>query len=115
MPLKRKNELPDINAIARNWAKYKGTSLNAISRKLKKHDAYLHQNLVSRNPRPSVLLALSDFLSVNLFEYYLELLPEHVRPTAREKQLLKENEELKNELKRVGEERDRYWEVVRGR
>lgn len=112
MPLKKKNELPDINAIARNWAKYKGTSLNAISRKLKKHDAYLHQNLVSRNPRPSVLIALSDFLGVNLFEYYLELLPEHVRPTTREKELQRKIEELENELHRVGEERDRYWEKI---
>jgi hypothetical protein len=115
MPLKAKNELPDINAIARNWAKSKGTSLNSISRKLRRHETFLHQNLRNRDARPSVLIALSDFLSVNLFEYYLELLPEHVRPTAREKQLQKEIDELKKELKRVGEERDRYWEAVRGR
>ena len=112
MPLKTKKELPDMPAIARNWAKYKGTSLNAISRKLKKSSNYLHSNLRTRDVRPSVLLALSDFLGENLFEYYLELLPEHVRPTAREKELLKEIEALKKELKRVGEERDKYWEKI---
>jgi transcriptional regulator with XRE-family HTH domain len=112
MPVKTKNQLPDIAAIARNWAKYKGTSLRSISRKLKKNPQYLHQNLHSRNPRPSVLLALSDFLGVNLFEYYLELLPEQVRPTTREKELQKQIDDLKNELKRVEEERDKYWEKL---
>lgn len=115
MPLKNKKELPDMNAIARNWAKYKGTSLRAISRKLKKSPQFLHQNLRTRDVRPSVLLALSDFLGENLFEYYLELLPEHIRPTAREKELQKQIEELQNELKRVGEERDRYWQVIENR
>ncbi len=112
MPVKSKKELPDIAAIARNWAKYKGTSLRSISRKLKKNPQYLHQNLHSRDVRPSVLLALSDFLGKNLFEYYLELLPPNVRPTAREKELIQEIEALKKELKRVGEERDRYWEKI---
>lgn len=104
-----------MNAIARNWAKHKGTSLSSISRKLKKHNTFLHQNLRTRDARPSVLLALSDFLGVNLFEYYLALLPEHIRPTAQEKELLKEIEALKKELERVGEERDRYWKVISSR
>lgn len=104
-----------MSAIARNWAKHKGTSLKSVSRKLKKNPEFLRQSLHSRDVRPSVLIALSDFLSVNFFEYYLELLPPHARPTRREKELEKQIEELRQELKRVGEERDRYWEVVRGR
>lgn len=112
MPVRTKKELPDMAAIGRNWAKYKGTSLRSISRKLKKSPAFLRQSLSSRDVRPSVLLALSDFLGVNLFEYYLELLPEHVRPTTREKELQRKIEELENELHRVGEERDRYWEKI---
>jgi hypothetical protein len=115
MPLRTKKDLPDIAAIGRNWAKHKGTSLRSISRKLKKNPDFLRQSLSTRDARPSVLLALSDFLGENLFEYYLELLPEHVRPTAREKELQRKIEVLEKELKRVGEERDRYWEVVRWR
>lgn len=115
MPLITKKDLPDMPAIARNWAKYKGTSLKSVSRKLKKNPEFLRQSLSTRDVRPSVLLALSDFLSVNLFEYYLELLPPHVRPTAREKELMQEMEELKNELKRVGEERDKYWQALAGK
>jgi DNA-binding transcriptional MerR regulator len=114
MPLLTKKNLPDMPAIARNWAKYKGTSLKSISRKLKKNPEFLRQNLSTRDARPSVLLALSDFLGENLFEYYLELLPPHVRPTAREKELQKQIDELQKELKRVGEERDKYWTTLSG-
>ena len=115
MPLRTKKDLPDMAAIGRNWAKHKGTSLRSISRKLKKNPDFLRQSLSTRDARPSVLLALSDFLGVNLFEYYLELLPPHIRPTSREKELEKQLEALRNELKRVEQERDRYWRVIENR
>lgn len=112
MPLLKKNELPDINSIARNWAKHNGTSLRSISRKLKKSENYLHQILIKRDVRPSVLIALSDFLGVNLFEYYLELLAPPVRATLREKQLQQELEQLQNELQKKQAECERLWEKL---
>ncbi len=108
----RKNELPEIYTLTAGWAKRHGRTFAEMNRKLGKTHTFLRKALLNRDVRPSILIALSRLLSVNLFEYYIALLPEALRPTMREKELLRQLDELKNELKRVGEERDRYWEKI---
>ncbi len=105
-------QLPDMLTIIKGWAKVKGTSLRKLALKTGKSQTYYNKILKNGDPKASLLLTLTDILHVNLFEYYLDLLPEHKRITQREKMMKEKITELENELKRVGEERDRYWEVV---
>lgn len=111
-PFPAKEQLPDIARLVKGWTKTAGRTLAELNNKTGKHHNYLQQILKNRDVRPSVLIALSRLLSVNLFEYYIALLPEALRPTMREKELLRQLDELKKELKRVGEERDKYWEAL---
>lgn len=111
-PLPQKEQLPDIAKLVKGWSKTAGRTLAQMNNKLGKHHNFLQQVLKNRDVRPSLLIALSRLLSVNLFEYYIALLPEPLRATQHEKELLRKIEQLQNELKRVGEERDRYWEVI---
>lgn len=114
-----KKELPRIAALVRGWVKYKRTSLRKLSLKMGKNANYLQQQLRGNDVRPSLLLALSEVLNVNLFEHYIALLPEAIRPTEREFFLQKEIEGLKTELEKMKEEikkvegeRDKYWEKI---
>ena len=114
-PLPQKEQLPDITKLVKGWSKTAGRTLAQMNNKLGKHHNFLQQVLKNRDVRPSLLIALSRLLSVNLFEYYIALLPEPLRATQHEKELLRKIEQLQNELKRVGEERDRYWQVIENR
>lgn len=76
---------------------------------------YLQQILSRGHVKASTLLELSDVLHVNLFEYYLDQLPESKRITQREKMLKEKITTLEKELEQVKAERDKYWEAVRSR
>jgi len=105
-------ELPRISTFIRNWAEYKNTSLRKLSLQMGKSENYLLQNLRSNDIRPSVLIELSGWLQTNLFEYYLRLLPQNLRPTQRETELQKEIDTLKKEIETLKAERDKYWEAL---
>lgn len=76
---------------------------------------YLQQILSRGHVKASTLLELSDVLHVNLFEYYLDQLPESKRITQREKMMKEKISALEKELETVKAERDKYWEAVRSR
>ncbi len=111
---KRKKELPQMHAIIKGWVKYNGRSLRKLSKLMGQGENYLQQNLKSNDIRPSLLIELSGWLGVNLFEPYLLLLDANpiIKPTQKEQKLLNEIESLKKELEEVKKERDRYWEVI---
>jgi hypothetical protein len=118
----KKIELPKMHQIIRVWVKYKRKSLRKLSKRMGKGENYLQQSIRSNDIRPSLLIALSSQLDLNLFEHYLALLPENIRPTEREKVLQKEIESLKTEIenlnkevKRVEAERDKYWDALSGK
>lgn len=114
-----KAQLPRMSAIIRDWAKYKHTSLRKLSKKMGKGENYLQQSIHINDIRPSMLIAISKALEINLFDHYLALLPESIRATEREKALLlqieamqNEKEQLQKELEQVKAERDKYWEKI---
>ncbi len=114
-PISPKEQLPDMNMVVKGWAKASGRSLSELNRKLGRHHNFLQKTLRNRDIRPSVLIALSKLLSINLFEYYIAMLPESYRLTIHEKQLLRQIEELKKELEQVKAERDKYWRAIADR
>jgi hypothetical protein len=108
-------QLPDMLTIVKGWAKVKGTSLRKLALKTGKSKTYYNKMLKKGDPKASLLLTLTDILHINLFEYYLDLLPEHKRITQREKMMKEKITALEKELEQVKAERDKYWEAVRSR
>ena len=106
---------PDMLTIVTGWAKMRGTSLRKLSLKMQRNENYLQQILAKGHVKASTLLELSDVLHVNLFEYYLDQLPESKRITQREKMMKEKITTLEKELEQVKAERDKYWEAVRSR
>lgn len=105
---------PEMLGIITGWAKMRGTSLRKLSVKMKRNPNYLQQILARGDVKASVLLSLSDILHVNLFEYYLDQLPESKRTTQREKLMQEKITQLQKELEQVKAERDKYWEKIGG-
>ncbi len=110
-----KKTLPNLLETAKGYAKMRKRSLKKLSTAMGMAPNYLSQKLKNPNAEILLLLELSELLNVNLVEHYTALLPPALQTTHRERALLIELEQLRKELHRVGEERDRYWEVVRGR
>jgi lambda repressor-like predicted transcriptional regulator len=103
---------PDMLNIITGWAKMRGTSLRKLSLKMHRNENYLQQILSKGEVKASVLLTLSDVLHVNLFEYYLDQLPESKRITQREKMMKEKITALEKELETVKAERDKYWSAI---
>lgn len=107
-----KNQLPDLLETVKGYCKLRKRSLTRLSKTMGMAPNYLSLKLKNPNAEILLLLELSELLNVNLTEHYTALLPPALQTTHRERALLIELEQLKKELKRVGEERDRYWEVI---
>ena len=106
---------PNMLTIITGWAKVRGRSLRKLSLMMHRNENYLQQILSRGDVKASVLLTLTDILHVNLFEYYLDMLPEHKRITQREKMMKEKITTLEKELEQVKAERDKYWEAVSSR
>ncbi len=112
MTTTKQPQLPDMLTIIKGWAKVKGTSLRKLAFKTGKSQTYYNKILKKGDPKASLLLELTDILHVNLFEYYLDLLPEHKRITQREKMMKEKITTLEKELEQVKAERDKYWSAI---
>lgn len=110
---RKKSELPEIVRIVEGLSKPKLWGLSRMSRKLGfSSGTALTRNLMTRDLRISMLMALSEMLGTNLLEHYRMMLPETIRDTPVEAALKAEMEELKKELAAVKTERDKYWEAI---
>ena len=110
--MEEKKTVPNLLETVKGFAKMRKRSLKKLSTAMGMAPNYLSQKLKNPNAEILLLLELSELLNVNLTEHYTALLPPALQTTHRERALLIELEQLKKELKRVGEERDRYWEVI---
>ena len=78
-----------------------GSDGNFLSRALKRKDHCI-----------SLLIALSLHLQTNLLEHYLPLLPENIRATRREGELLQQINEMKKQLLQLTGERNMFRDAV---
>ncbi len=110
-----KYQLPNLLNVVNGLAKNRGITLRSICIRMNRQHNFLNSHLRTNNPRIDVLLELSDLLNVNLLEAYLPLLQPKVRPTALERDLIRQLAERTAELETVKAERDRLWGVVEKR
>ncbi len=108
-----KYDHPNLLGFLNARAKSKGTSLKAICKQMDRPHNFLHTHLRTNNPRIQVLLELSDLINVNLLETYMALLKPTVRPTAVERDLVRQLAEKTAELEAVKAERDKYCKGYR--
>ena len=85
---------------------------NRISRLLGKEDSFLSQQMKRKNPSLAVFYTLSIHLQTNLFEPFQNLLPDHIRPTLKEKQLQQQIEDLQKQVADIAKERDIFKEIL---
>lgn len=60
------------------------------------------------------MLALSEHLKTNIFEAYMEQLPLNLRRNWREKELLKEVDNMRKEIRKLKAENEKLWGRVLG-
>lgn len=113
--MKQKIELPDMSKLVGALLKQRGSSLRKQSLKMGYSHGYLINALQRKNLHIGLLLELSNVLDINLLEYYLPHLKEHLRTTAAERELVQKMNDQTAQLLRITEERDRYWKVIEGR
>lgn len=87
-------------------------SLRELSTTIGMHENFLSQQINRKNISLPLLFILSVYLRKNMFEPVLQLLPEHVRGTAREAELEAGIARLNAELADVKKERDIYKEIA---
>ena len=87
-------------------------NLQKLSRLMGQDDDFARKQLHRKHVSLPLLYALSVHLKMNLFEPYLNLLPEGVRSTGREATLQAEIEDLKKQLADLTKERDIYKGIL---
>ncbi len=102
----------DLNKTVRYVVKSKQQNLQKLSRLLGQEEDFARKQLRRKSVSLPLLYALSVHLKVNLFEPFLNLLPEGVRSTGREAALQEEIEALKKQLAEVMKERDMLEKIV---
>ncbi len=88
------------------------TSAHHLSKMMGAHGNFLSRNLKRKDHHISLLIALSIHLQTNLLESYFQLLPENLRATRREKELLQQVDDLQQKILDLEKERDWLKEVV---
>lgn len=83
-----------------------------MSKHLGRDSSYLQRQIKNPDQRISIIWLLSLQLGRNLFEAYQDQLPENIRVTHQEKQLMKQVEELQKQLADVTKERDLLKEIL---
>ena len=109
------SNLPNIYSIIQNICREKSTSITQLSKDLGYSANHLNAILPKGNPKPSILIGLSNILEVNLLEPYMAQLKEEARSTSTERQLRYQLEQKEKELEQVKAERDKYWDAIKGR
>ena len=87
-------------------------SIQHLSQIMGNHGNFLNRALKQKDHHISLLIALSMHLQTNLLENYFPLLPEHLRITRREKELMQQLADAQQQLADVVKERDWLKEVV---
>jgi hypothetical protein len=88
------------------------TNISKLETTLNTKPGFLNRVLKRKDPVVSILVTLSMQLQYNLLEPILELLPEHIRQTRKEKQLQEEIDNLKKELEIMTAQRDLLVKVA---
>jgi hypothetical protein len=92
-------------------AEHRTTAMN-LSEDLGQSRNYLYRQLAHNNQSAALLLALSQHLKTNLFEPYINLLPEELRTTQREKELQRQMAALEQQITDLIKERDIYKSIA---
>lgn len=103
---------PDHRNFIRVRLKSKRLSLHKLSGKWNRSKGYLSKALQDPDLRVGLLLQLSEALNENLLDHYIQALDPTLRPTAAERNLQQQLNDTQLQLKRVTEERDRYWQAL---
>ncbi len=102
----------NIRAVVQSLAHLHQTSINKTSARLGYTESYLNTVLKKKDHHISLLIALSMHFQSNLLETYFQLLPANLRITRREKDLLKQVDEMEKQLMDVIKERDMLKEIL---
>ena len=84
----KKIEQLNIPFMVKNQVNEHKLNLNHVSRLLGKPNNFMLQQLKNKNPAVALFYALSIHLNMNFFEPFQNLLPENLRTTKREQELL---------------------------
>lgn len=81
-----------------------GMNKNFLNQKKRKHDFSCAE-----------IMALSHYLDTNLFEWFSDRLPAHIRPTKKETELLQQVADLQKQISDLEKERDWLKGVIGGK
>lgn len=90
-------------------------SINKLGERMGMHPNWLMRALKRKDHHISLLIALSKHLNHNFLDPYLLLLPQNIRPTKRERELLQQIDDMEKQLLQLIQERDWLKEVVKGK
>lgn len=104
----------DMNAT--HWLRIlldkKQMSMALVSKSIGKNKNYLNSKKRKRQFTSADLMILSMYLDTNLFEWYSDRLPEHIRFTKKEEELRQQLGDLQKQLDAVSKERDWMKEAL---
>ena len=101
IPLRLKIESENKKISLRKLSFSLGMNHSYLSSKRKKHDFSCAE-----------IMALSNYLDTNLFEWFSDRLPANIRPTKKEAELLQQVTDLQKQILDLEKERDWLKEVV---
>src|SRR4249919_944295 len=88
-------KLPDL---IKRYANERNKNMVTLSKFLGRDPSYMAQQLERKTVNVPLLYALSNHLNVNLLEPFLNLLPEDIRTTQKEKELQQQIANLQKQL-----------------
>ena len=102
----------NLPLVVKMLAQRNETTVHHLSQIMGNDGSFLSRALRRKDHHISLLIAISIHLQTNLLENYFPLLPEHLRTTRREKELLQQLADAQQQLADVVKERDWLKEVV---
>jgi len=88
------------------------TNAMSLSLDIGHNRGYMYRQLQHNDQFASLIVILSHHLQTNLFEPYINLLPDEIRGTQREKDLQAEITTLKQQIADLTKERDIYKSIA---
>jgi len=102
----------NLHLVVKALAQRNETTVHHLSQIMGNDGSFLSRALRRKDHHISLLIAISIHLQTNLLENYFSLLPEHLRITRREKELMQQLAESQQQLADVTKERDWLKEVI---
>ena len=102
----------NLHLVVKALAQRNETTVHHLSQIMGNDGSFLSRALRRKDHHISLLIAISIHLQTNLLENYFPLLPEHLRITRREKELMQQLADAQQQLADVVKERDWLKEVV---